>query len=853
MISRINILRQIYKSWAYKQNHSKRNLRSKKLFRNVEIQSYTELSPSTPEDPFHASSGEDSLFCPGSDEESCSDDDVTPKKPGKLGRNRNPIRGKISTENINAVASTVESDRAEDSDYDLNLPSTSRSTNLVATNSLDRVEDIDHDLNLPRKSGCTKLIATKAPYKRKPDHCYYCETKVLNFSRHVLRNHSNENDVAKILAKPIKSRERKKLFNLLRRKGNFLADGGDCFKPVREGYVPERDKLPCDNCLGHFSSKLLYRHKKKCKQGNAGDSENVKQLKMFYNGKVDRRLKEEVFPHMRADKLSLEAQKDPLICEYGARYLKTHREKHFIYVTSRKMRELSKILLEMRKLEPSITTFISALKPNYFDIFVEATKRIAKYDSEQDVYFSPTFAMNIVRSLKQCCDIAITFIYTKNVAHTLSAAGIEADLKTLIRLFETNWSCEVSSQAANNLNLNKWNKVTIVPLASDLRLLRQHLIKLAGDSLQVLIKEVESAKVMQVDDTEHKLNMKNPKTIQAFNILMETIYCRVILLNRKRSGELQRMYLHTYLNASTETQKYEEFDNAVSLTEKVLLKSLKRVVIRGKRGRGVPVLFHSDIQDHIKKVLEVRDHFVPKNNPYLFAMANSDSHLIGYKVLPKHAKLCGAQNPSSITSTRLRKHLATLSQLFNLSDGEIEQLATFMGHTSGVHKNSYRLPDDVYQTAKISKLLMVMEKGGADHYKGKSIDEIDIDMEENLLGDKECDDNSDDDEDENPIIDELLDTSKPSTSRCQDIASSNEIDEESATTIKKRKNRKLVPWTDEQKTVTLDYFKEHIELKKPPKRLECEDLKSKYKQVLSNKDWLKIKVFIQNVYTKKKK
>ncbi|XP_057672222.1 uncharacterized protein LOC130903878 [Diorhabda carinulata] len=246
-------------------------------------------------------------------------------------------------------------------------------------------------------------------------------------------------------------------------------------------------------------------------------------------------------------------------------------------------------------------------------------------------------------------------------------------------------------------------------------------------------------------------------------------------------------------------------------------------------------------------MLEVRHHFVTINNPYLFAMANSNSHLIGYKVLAKHAKLCGAQNPSSITSTRLRKHLATLSQLFNLSDGEIEQLATFMGHTSGVHRNSYRLPDDVYQTAKISKLLMVMEKGGADQYKGKSIDEINIDMEKNLLSDRDSDNDSN--EDENPIIRELLDTSKPSA---QDFVPTNNVDGKPVAGTKKKKTRKLVPWTDDQKKVTLNYFKDHIKTKKPPKRFECEDLKTKYEKIL-NKDWLKIKVFVQNYYTKSRK
>lgn len=63
----------------------------------------------------------------------------------------------------------------------------------------------------------------------------------------------------------------------------------------------------------------------------------------------------------------------------------------------------------------------------------------------------------------------------------------------------------------------------------------------------------------------------------------------------------------------------------------------------------------------------------------------------------------------------------------------MEQLATFMGHTNEVHKKFYRLPDDVYQTAKISKLLILMEDGKADAYKGKSLEEIDLDLNEELI------------------------------------------------------------------------------------------------------------------------
>lgn len=36
----------------------------------------------------------------------------------------------------------------------------------------------------------------------------------------------------------------------------------------------------------------------------------------------------------------------------------------------------------------------------------------------------------------------------------------------------------------------------------------------------------------------------------------------------------------------------------------------------------------------------------------------------------------------------------------------------------------------------------------------------------------------------------------------------------------------------------------------PPKEKECEVLLNKYATILHNKDWLEIKFFIQNTYTK---
>ncbi|KAK9874363.1 hypothetical protein WA026_002714 [Henosepilachna vigintioctopunctata] len=123
--------------------------------------------------------------------------------------------------------------------------------------------------------------------------------------------------------------------------------------------------------------------------------------------KTDPRLKEEVFSRMRADKISLEAKQDFLICAFGSRYLKIHREKHFVNVTSRKMRELARILVEVKKIEPDVRNLFEALKPKYNDHFVEAAKAVAKYDNNKNLFLCPTFALNISTSLKQCYDIAL--------------------------------------------------------------------------------------------------------------------------------------------------------------------------------------------------------------------------------------------------------------------------------------------------------------------------------------------------------------------------------------------------------------------------------------------------------------
>lgn len=105
----------------------------------------------------------------------------------------------------------------------------------------------------------------------------------------------------------------------------------------------------------------------------------------------------------------------------------------------------------------------------------------------------------------------------------------------------------------------------------------------------------------------------------------------------------------------------------------------------------------------VYKNISIYNHnFISKTNTYFFAKAGRETSISSYKVLEKHVIARAVKNAQAIPATRLGKHLATITQLFNLNSNELEQLATFIGHTEGIHK-VYRLPDDVFQTVKVYK------------------------------------------------------------------------------------------------------------------------------------------------------
>ncbi|XP_034038243.1 uncharacterized protein LOC117521022 isoform X3 [Thalassophryne amazonica] len=121
----------------------------------------------------------------------------------------------------------------------------------------------------------------------------------------------------------------------------------------------------------------------------------------------------------------------------------------------------------------------------------------------------------------------------------------------------------------------------------------------------------------------------------------------------------------------------------------------------------------------------------------MFARPAAMSHLRGSDCIRCFAKACGAKCLKALSSTKLRKHAATLSTVLNMSDTGMDQLANFLGHDIRIHHEFYRLPDKTLQLAKISKVLLALESGRLAEFHGKNLDQITIDPNESVRSDDE--------------------------------------------------------------------------------------------------------------------
>lgn len=98
---------------------------------------------------------------------------------------------------------------------------------------------------------------------------------------------------------------------------------------------------------------------------------------------------------------------------------------------------------------------------------------------------------------------------------------------------------------------------------------------------------------------------------------------------------------------------------------------------------------------------------------YLFGVPKTENPINDYLVMcnVENRAFGAEQEVTLLTSTKLRKHLATITQTLKLDKTEFKQLTKFIGHSKRTHSLFYRLLNDIFQTTKVSKLLILSKTG----------------------------------------------------------------------------------------------------------------------------------------------
>uniref|UniRef100_K1PTK9 Uncharacterized protein n=1 Tax=Magallana gigas TaxID=29159 RepID=K1PTK9_MAGGI len=595
------------------------------------------------------------------------------------------------------------------------------------------------------------------------------------------------------------------------------------YRPREDEQKEAKLYIPCQFCFGTYKKEDLWKHQKRCpfKSPSVSNKNAVQSGKLLLPIVGEKKeFYEKVLIKMRDDDVKSILQTDDLILSFGYRlFEKVGCNDHQFQYVSQRLRELCRLLIVMKD-QYGIRSLVEVIKPKNWEQLIQGIKVVAGYGN--NTVNVPSLSLKIGHSLTKCAQILR--------AQALIEGNDEKLRETdrFLQLYKDEWEYRVSSHALSALHGAKFNKPMYVPLAEDVIVLNKYLKQKACSCCTLLHAKKDLA-----------TNYSN---------LIEILLAQIILFNRRRSGEAQRIKIEDLENGLQNNSLDEEIKKSLSSFEQELCSTHKRIEIKGKRGRKVPVFLTDEMQKHHSTVLQIRDELGIKS-PLIFIKPQSSCPVRGSDCLRKFSKACGAKCPETLTSTKLRKHLATMTQILGLSETNLDVLAKFMGHDIRIHRQFYRLPANTVELAKVTKIMHLINTGNMSKYKGKDFDDIEFSQTDEVHEDEL-------DAEEEEDFCEMPATSGQYTSEHEHFDGNEQGDEEhdyDMENIKRKKNTvERHVWTAEEKRALEKQFSSFIRRNKTPGQIDCLNAQQK-EPSLKKFHWSKIKFAVKNMISSKKR
>ena len=532
--------------------------------------------------------------------------------------------------------------------------------------------------------------------------CLFCPKLIKQkMRRHLIKKHQSETAVAEAMAGSRNQQDTK--FTLLINRGNFqhnlrvLEDGkGEILLKRRPGRsaIPIGRFLPCPGCFAFMLRTDLHQHQVVC-PGSSEDEGLDGALTIAKAENLLLRFSAEDSPAFLND-IRDESVRD-IICGDAtltsyAKYTvdsKGEGENHIKSLRTRLVK-LAKVLSDLRKKrrEPNLTVR-EMCDVRYFDDIVAVTKEAAGYKSgtknTPPTFTIPSVPRTVGTALGKVCHVLL------GVALREENVELQRKVSSFRGLLDNEWGDKVGRASSETLSMRKQNVERELPTTHDMQRLQKHLHA-----------KLESA----IDAARVKFS------VRAHNNLVSVVAVSLMVFNKRRGGEAVKIRVRDYTSRASYTQN-ETVIKSLSALERQIMSKMCLIKTRGKRGRTVPVIIPQlekeavDLLVSLRGCVGLRDD--APDEALLFTRAPSGKPLNGWYELRKACLEAGCKNIKSITSTNMRKYLATVVQIMNLSENEMDQVATHLGHDLAIHRKYYRLPDSTVELSKIAKLLLSTE------------------------------------------------------------------------------------------------------------------------------------------------
>lgn len=125
-------------------------------------------------------------------------------------------------------------------------------------------------------------------------------------------------------------------------------------------------------------------------------------VELPYKDFVTEEFQKEVLDGITMDDVMTTAIHDQAIMLFGNAFHESRREQKSKDYIIRVIRDLARLSMEIKKLNPTITTLQQAINPAHFDDFIKAALNMAGYDQTTGYVKVPSIAYRLSQPLNEC-------------------------------------------------------------------------------------------------------------------------------------------------------------------------------------------------------------------------------------------------------------------------------------------------------------------------------------------------------------------------------------------------------------------------------------------------------------------